>query len=100
MVKDSSIFASSRHAYVGKEANCKSYAGESNAVFSVEMTRQMLTPPPDGWYGLGFYLISVVSLPLAGFGSIIRTVKLLARDLSRPAETGESEAHVDEWKFC
>jgi CubicO group peptidase (beta-lactamase class C family) len=35
----------------------KSYAGESNAVLSVEMTRQMLTPPPDGWYGFGFYLI-------------------------------------------
>jgi CubicO group peptidase (beta-lactamase class C family) len=35
----------------------KSYAGASNAVLSVEMTRQMLTPPPGGWYGLGFYLI-------------------------------------------
>ncbi|MFN2219733.1 MAG: serine hydrolase [Anaerolineae bacterium] len=35
----------------------KSYAGASNAVLSVEMTRQMLTLPPGGWYGLGFYLI-------------------------------------------
>jgi len=36
----------------------KSYAGESNAVLSVEMTRQMLTPPAGGWpgYGLGFGL--------------------------------------------
>ena len=35
----------------------KSHAGESNGLLSVEMARQMLTPPPDGWYGLGFCLI-------------------------------------------
>lgn len=34
----------------------RSYAGESNAVLSVEMTRQMLTPTL-GWYGLGFGII-------------------------------------------
>jgi CubicO group peptidase (beta-lactamase class C family) len=34
----------------------RSYAGESNAVLSVKMTRQMLTPP-TGWYGLGFFII-------------------------------------------
>lgn len=34
----------------------RSYAGESNAVLSVKMTRQMLTPPM-GWYGLGFFII-------------------------------------------
>jgi CubicO group peptidase (beta-lactamase class C family) len=34
-----------------------SYGGTSNAVLSTEMTRQMLTSPPGGWYGLGFYLV-------------------------------------------
>jgi CubicO group peptidase (beta-lactamase class C family) len=38
----------------------ESYAGASedasNAVLSVEMTRQMLTPPM-GWYGLGFFIV-------------------------------------------
>jgi CubicO group peptidase (beta-lactamase class C family) len=35
----------------------KSEADESNTVLSFEMTRQMLTPPPGGWYGLGFWII-------------------------------------------
>jgi CubicO group peptidase (beta-lactamase class C family) len=34
----------------------RSHAGESNPMLSVEMTRQMLTPP-QGWYGLGFFII-------------------------------------------
>ncbi len=33
----------------------RSCAGESNAVLSAQMTRQMLTPPM-GWYGLGFFV--------------------------------------------
>jgi CubicO group peptidase (beta-lactamase class C family) len=35
----------------------RSHAGASNAILSAEMTRRMLTPPPDGWYGLGLWLI-------------------------------------------
>jgi hypothetical protein len=36
----------------------RSYAGESNALLSARMTRQMLTPP-KGWYGLGYFVVEV-----------------------------------------
>jgi len=36
----------------------RSYAGESNALLSAEMTRQMLTRA-KGWYGLGYFIVEL-----------------------------------------
>ncbi|MBN1579193.1 MAG: serine hydrolase [Anaerolineae bacterium] len=41
----------------------KSYAGKSNVVLSAEMTRQMLTPPAGGFYGLGFAIVEAGGRP-------------------------------------